>query len=89
MKSWYLYYRLLYGLDDNHAYMARIELQDVLIACRTQAAADLCWSDQQTQDFFESLVTWTNNTGIAMTPNMVYSAIEKERVRMSLYPEPE
>lgn len=60
MKNYYLYYRLLYSLhpEENAGVAhARLELQDVLIFLRNEAVKELGWTDQEVQDFFESLVT--------------------------------
>lgn len=59
-----MYYRLLhalrYGRGDEGfragVSAARMDLQDVLIALRGEAVAETGWTDQQTQDFCESMV---------------------------------
>jgi hypothetical protein len=64
MKNWYLYYRLLRGLNyrgGTELQLARLHMQDVLIDLRTKAVAEWPGStDQEIQDWFEYLAMNTN-----------------------------
>jgi hypothetical protein len=61
MKSYYIYFRLLYGLYEGDnipgVSSARLSLQDILIWFRGSAARELNWTSQEVQDFFEGLVS--------------------------------
>jgi hypothetical protein len=92
MPNWYIYFRLLMSLRYNRhsnfadgCNIARTELQDVLIDLRIKSAEELRWTEQQTQDFFESMVVKSRCRSNAFTQDEALRSIAKENERLTLY----
>lgn len=98
MPNWYIYYRLLWSLRCNRhsdcmngsmmvfwsaCDTVRCEIQDILIDLRNKSTEELSWSDQQTQDFFESLVVQYSQN--ELTVDRVIHRIAEENKRLVEY----
>ncbi len=86
MKNYYLYYRLLHGLGNfqsSDIQSLRTKIQDVLSDLRNKSSEELEWTNQQTQDFFESEVTQSKRLGRVLSGREIDFDVSEEKIKIA------